>query len=291
MIHRLQNQVQRTRWILAVGTGLLASALGALAADKVFDPVTMSLSFNSRGYVNYGMFRECISYMRIEGPGKTRPLYLAGWGRRGDLSMTFEKPSGGTVFFVRNTGAGFVEYKDYPSVRQGSAAAEYTCSSWVSAQTPIHLKVTGFKSWEEEGERMDAFLAIRQLPKANPNQPVQLPQPVFKVKADMTLLVGDRTIPMTDQAGTIRMTLTQGHKRTTPIPMWRVMFEVRCKIKGADLGLTGPDAGDLNVTFVAGAVAKVPDLESRSELKKEVEKVEKQALEETPDVLKELNFE
>lgn len=257
------------RWLLGVGVVL---SCGEGLAQGTKQPMTADFNFRTWSYG--GHFPPGgLSFIVFDNPAKTRPLFIAGAGRMKSLIFTFDTDGGLlTRPMVRPSGSAELEYKNY----NGTLAADvdnYTCSAWFKAKPRPKVKVTikSVVGWKEKTEQMVKVMAWRE-PGARERVP---PRPVatYTAVVDLDLSVGTRKVSIAKRPCTVIFNTVDTQKRRYQ-PGWQMELTTELKVRGAALGLAGADAGELDVTVVAGAYAKQPQVKTLSKVVKAADELD-----------------
>ena len=222
--------------------------------------LTMRMSFRSREYHYYdwcgvSLPNRCLSYVRLGQPGKARPLYVSGRGRRGELRLQVQPRATGHE--VKSDGRPLVEYGEY-SVCDGVDASRYACSAWVTKQPGIRVVLAAVRGWEEQGHQMGPFLQRRKPPARDE----KLPTPVYRATADFEVTVGERKVRLEGCPAEFRFEMLVARKFGWVLPYWRMTYRAKTTVEGAKLGLTGKDAKAIEMSIVGGGLMRAPTLQS-----------------------------
>jgi hypothetical protein len=220
----------------------------------------MNFSFNRPEYRTQGFPGWCCSYMTFRNEKKRRPLFVYGWATGGVVTVTFDNKSGLLEDFkVASVGTGTVDVSNYACTR-AEDWVDYTCAEWVNQEPmpTVQVSVKAIRGWKEQNQIIKAFLNPDR--GALKKRDLETFRPEYGAQVDMVLSAAGRTLAVTN----LPCKFTFGdHEK-----YWNVKFTLRFNFQGADLGLTGDDAGEIAAKFVSESFSALPKEYKPPDLKK-----------------------
>lgn len=252
----------------------VTALLLVLAATALAEPIVLDFQYEAYKHRSMDFPTHCVSYMVFENAKKTRPLYLWGKQRRGTLSLKFddeealglepEVKGSAQVYFTHTT----TVLGDWQT---------FACSSWLKAKRKprVYVTLTNVRNVTAEAgvmkrffvkirERdvMVAYMATLKKGKQKPVPPVRGTK--FKAIGDIEIKVSTKTTTVKNVPITLDLSGSE---------IWQINYEGTLRIKGADLGLEGDDAGELSVHVNGGAFCGIPPKFREEVTEKELKKL------------------
>ncbi len=252
---------------LLLVTAVLAAEVTVTATGDIgydIPETTMPFSFKSRKYggtklVSYHLPNPCLSFIRLQGGEDRRPLYVTGHGRYGYLLLTLGCEPMAEFFDYELTADvdGVIVYDTYGVSGIGDLD-RYSAGSLLETRPPLRLHITGLGALDEDGERLRRFLRFRRAPTEEEEPPGVVH---LRARLDAILSRGEHRIALEELPVTIELSFRLNPiPYRTPCPYWQLVFRSeKIAVQGTDLGLTGPDAGELDLTLSGGALAPIAD--------------------------------
>jgi len=253
---------------------LLTGSLLLFAAIALADPIVLEFQYEAYKHRSMDFPTHCVSYMVFDNAKKARPLYLWGKQRRGTLALQFDDEEAlGLEPEVKGSAQVYFTHTATPL----GDWETFTCAAWLKASRKPRVYVTlsnvrnvtaepgvmkQFFARIRERDVMVAYMATLDKKKQEPVPPVRGAK--FKAIGDVEIKVGTKTSTVKDLPIVLELSGAE---------QWQINFEAKLKIKGADIGLDGDDAGELSVDVNGGAFSGVPPKFREAVTEKELKKL------------------
>jgi hypothetical protein len=250
---------------------LPAVALGAaddLMTSTAPKPVVMAFDFASRAATDTPLtmnLRPLLmpdwsrSYMRIRAPGKARPLYVTGMGRRGSLSFTFHPdPVSRGGYRIVCAGDATVEFTGYQATPEAVGAdltgAEWARSGGKWAAAVLRLREVTPRDADTE---LRTFMERRYIP-ARANLGESTPFAYLHARADIELRSPTGSVVLRDQPADIAVGVYDTERFGRRNSHWGFTLTMALQADGRSLGLKEAGAQPLEILAVLGTAQWVP---------------------------------
>lgn len=255
-------------------TKLVTAFFLLLAAVAFAEPIVLDFQYEVYKHRSMDFPTHCVSYMVFGNAKKTRPLYLWGKQRRGTLSLHFDDEE---ALGLEPAVKGSAEVHFTHTATALGDWETFACASWLKSKRKPRVYVTlssvrdvtaepgvmkRFFVKIRERDVMVAYMETLAKNKRKPVPPVRGTQ--FKALGDIEIKVGAKTTTVKDVPLILELSGAE---------IWQINYEARLKIRGADIGLDGDDAGELSVQVNGGAFSAVPAKLREEVTEKELKKL------------------
>lgn len=241
--------------LLILGGLLLLGGLAATghARSRPAKGIPLAFEFNHEAYRDRQRQRDWPRWvtvmLTVRNPAKRRPLFMYGRNESGTLTLSFDDMGGlADGFEVRADGDAVIRVNQYSATR-ALDVDDYSAADWVRADPmpEVRVVITALEGFADQNQGMKALL--------DPNR-----------KSDARSRDQRRAVYAATMRGEIRV-----HEARAPfeVPVqvtlgervdhYTLTLEATMAVKGADLGLTGGDAGEtLSLRLLTTAFAAFP---------------------------------
>jgi hypothetical protein len=197
-------------------------------------------------------------YLRVRENGKTRPLFITGYGRRGKLSLTFRPDTvvvGGYVPSVAgNVVADLDGYQVSPEAEQTGVAGE----EWLGEREKWRVTFSNFRDVAAPkpgrlGYFVDNRYRVVRVTKHTPPNNLDL-----KAKVDVEVRSPMGTTKLVGQDAVIKLSVGGTKKWTMSHNFWRMSVSAAIKVAKGEPGSRKGSAPPLDIDVVVGTTVWVP---------------------------------
>jgi len=193
----------------------------------------------------------CTTYAVFRNPEKERPLFIFGWPDSGRLEARIDNDMGlAEVYTIDLSGEATIRLDGF-NTWGANGADGYTCGAWLPEDEdspPVKVTIDAVHDWKSVDRIMKLFINPKR-GLLDEDQRAAF-KPHYTALIDFTLSHGDTEMKLTDVPCRVRFRDLYDD--------WSMRFDWQTTFDGADIGLEGADAGEIEMRFTHEAWCDLP---------------------------------